>query len=723
MDTASNLIDPSINRSPRMRTPRTLFLASLAALSLGLVGCYEKVQSASPTSSLSQDGAGAVSFRLSAADLAAFGVAVDSVRIEAERVGFPSRFATGSLQQLVELPDLAVGTWNLKVALYDTRDQIQLYGDAVVQVLPGRTVDVVVHLRRASGSVRVRIILDDPTPVDGIDTIEVQWGENVPSWKPLKYWRTAEGVYLVTAMAEPCTMPYVTYGYPSVPFVTADAGAAKPAARSALMIRLPDALVLGSESKPNMDCIDLYQEHTHFIPWSSTGSLTLYVPGDSIVLPDPVVPPAVDTLYREVSLSRDTSLHYLPVLKAYRSDSGIHVLTTRSDVAIPRIASLPGIGGTFRFGAAKEFLLRLTLDQNGNPVERTVTEWVFLRWTGCQMVTLQDAQGLSWVFPAKNCPIDPSPAVDTVAVVPSSAPSNYDQMQKLPVLGAWRDARGVYIATRYDCNAPPQVVETDMFTMNSGVVRFTPVRGATRTKIGCAEAKHILFVPTSYAGAHQVADATKGTFIDLPGIVMPPVDTSAVAYRLNILRTDSVRVDYELTMDGTLRRTTTTPLQVQILPAPILVDEATESGAAKRIATETMVSVPDTMVSWRPLPQVSSSTRQEILLIGSILRDSIQKILDRPDVRALTNGVCSPLMVPLRNVDPEGLAEAMLRAPIESYVWVEVEPSYLAYVRHVAYADGKTIEWNVYNSPCNGRIDAFSPVDQILLGLLAPDGN
>ncbi len=705
-----------------MRTPRALFLASLAALSLGLVGCYEKVQSADPTSSLSQDGAGGVSFRLSAADLATFGVAVDSVRIEAERAGFPSRFATGSLQQLVELPDLAVGTWNLKVALYDTREQIQLYGDAVVQVLPGRTVDVVVHLRRASGSVRVRIILDDPTPGDGIDTLEVQWGENVPTWKPVKYWRTADGVYLVSTLVEYCFAPYVTFGVPSDPVGPDLSGALKPGARSAIKIRPPSQLVLGSVSNGRMVCPNLYEERTKFIPWTMPGPITLYVPGDSIVLPDPVVPPAVDTLFWEVWLSRDTSLLYLPVLQAYRSDSGIHVLTTMSDVAIPKFTSLPGIEGTFRFGAAREVLLRLTVDQNGNPVDRTVTQWVFLRWNGCQMVTLQDAQGSSWAFPAKNCLIDPSPAVDTVAVAPSSAPSNYDQMQKLPVLGAWRDARGVYIATRYDCNAPPEVVETDMFTMNSGMVRFTPVRGAARTRIGCAEAKHVLFVPTSYAGAHQVADATKGAFIDLPGIVMPPVDTSAVVYRLSILRTDSVSVDYELTMDGTLRRNTTTRLQVQILPAPVLADVAMESGSAKRIATE-MVSVPDTfnVVSWAPLPQVGSSSRQEILLLGSILRDSIQRILDQPEVRGLVGGLCLPMPAIFRGALAEdAVPSAYVRAPATNLVMVE--PLYLAYKRHIAYADGKAIDWDVYNSPCSSVTDRLSPVDEILMGLLPVGG-
>ncbi|MBK8800931.1 MAG: hypothetical protein IPN71_02530 [Fibrobacteres bacterium] len=587
-----------------MRKLRIPLLGALAALSLGLAGCYEKTMSADPTSSLSQDGAGGVSFRLSATELASLGVAVDSVRIEAERAGFPSRFATGSLNQLVDLSDLAGGTWNLKVALYDTHDQIQLYGEAVAQVLPGRTVDVVVHLRRASGSVRVRIILDDPPPVDGIDTIEVQWGENVPSWKPVKYWRTPDGVYLVSTMVQPCTTPYVTYGYPSVPFVAADAGAAKPAARTALMIRIPDALVLGSVTKPDMSCIELYQEHTHFIPWSSTGSLTLYVPGDSIVLPDPVVPPAVDT----------------------------------------------------------------------------------------------------------------------VAVAPSSAPSDYDQMQKLPVLSAWRDARGVYIATRYDCNAPPEVVETDMFTKNSGVVRFTPVRGATRTKIGCAEAKHILFVPTSYAGAHQVADASKGTFIDLPGIEVPPVDTSAVVYRLSILRADSVSVVYELTMDGTLHRTTTWPLQVQVLPAPTLAGAVSEAGSAKRIATE-IVTIPDTMVSWRPLPQVTSSTHQEILLIGSILRDSIQRVLDQRIIRSLLPGQCVPPKIVYRN-DPQPVdiwsSQESGASTTSTFRFV---PSIVSYQRTVGYADGKSFHVDLVGSNCSSSPDLLTEVDDILMGALPPEWN
>lgn len=576
-----------------MRSVRIPLLAMLAALPLGLSGCYEKTQPMDPVSSLSQDGAGGVAFRLSAADLAGLGVAVDSVRIEAERAGFPSRFATGSLQQQVELSDLAAGTWNLKVALYDNVSQIHLYGEVLVQVQPGRSVDAEVRLRRATGSVRVHIVIDDSLPTGRIDTLQVEWGNNMPSWKPVKYWRTAEGVYLVSTLVESCFTPYVTFGEPARPLTQSLGQTSASAARSALIAILPSQLVLGSNPTGATVCPNLYQERTKFIPWTAPGPLTLYVPGDSIVLADPVLPPP--------------------------------------------------------------------------------------------------------------------PVLDTIKLTPIKADSAYGVMEKLPVLGAWRDDRGVFIATRYDCNGAPQVVETDMFTMSSGVVRFTPVRSGMRTKMGCGEARHILFVPTSYAGAHQVADATNGMFYDLPGIVVPPKDSSAVVYRLNILRTDSVSVAYELTMDGTLHRTITSPISV-VAPQPYLMVDSYTVASKPRVST------------LAPLPQVGSATSDALIFLGSTLRDSIQKILDQPDVRGLVGGLCLPLPIRYRGtLAQDAVPSAYVKAPAANLVMVE--PLYLTYKRHVVYADGKTIDWDLYNSPCSSVTDRLSPVDQILTSALPPDGN
>lgn len=687
-----------------MRSLRVSFLAAMAALPLGLAGCYEKTQAMDPVSSLSQDGAGGVAFRLSAADLAGLGVAVDSVRIEAERAGFPSRFATGSLRQQVELTDLAAGTWNLKVALYDNASQIHLYGEVLVQVQPGRSVDAEVRLRRATGSVRVHIVIDDTTSNGGIDTLQVQWGENIPSWKPVKYWRTAEGVYLVSTLVEHCFTPYVTFGEGVYPAILP---APQVAARSALIAIFPSQLVLGSKPTGATVCPNLYQERTKFIPWTAPGPLTLYVPGDSIVLADPVVPPPPDTLFQSVSLSQDTSMVYLPILQAYRNDSGISVLTTMSDIMVPKIALIPDTGTLLQFGADRAVLTRLTLDRSGRQVTNTVHRWVFLRWNTCRTVVLRDVQGKTWTFPGWGCGV--MPVVDTIKLAPAKSDTFYGPREGLPVLGAWRDDRGVFIATRYDCNGAPQVVETDMFTNTSGLVRFTPVRSGIHTKIGCPEVRHVLFVPTTYAGAHQVADATNGKFYDLPGKVPPSVDSSAIAYRLSILRDDSVSVEYQLNLDGTLHRTITSPISMTVTPVYFGVD------------TYAVASKPN-VATWAPLPQLGSATSDAMIFLGPTLRDSIQKILDLPEVRVLSTGLCvsRPMMFPL--VLP---SSAIVPSPVQSLPAIVVANShpYRSYQRRVSFADGKSLDWDVYgNNLCYGVGDKLNPVDAILTGLLSVDG-
>ncbi len=681
-----------------MSSLRNVLPLALAALSLGLSGCDQKLRTEDPTSSLAQEGAGGLAFRIAAADLAAFPVVVDSVRVEAERAGFPLHAAVGGLGELVELSDLASGDWTVKVAFYDASQQIQLYGEAVVRILPGRTVDAVVHLRRATGSVRVRIVLDDADRSNGVDTLLLDWGENTPSWKPVKAWRTADGIYLVSGLQEPCITPYVTFVDRS--YGLNSRGSAL--ARSALILYIPPYLVLGTKTDSGRVCATDYRERTKFIPWTATGPVTLYTPGDSIVLAGP----PVDTAHRRLEVGLDTALNHLPILSSYRSDSGIHILAVVTS-QVPLIGLVPGATNVLKFGASRSLTVPSIREATHYLPPPEVTAWYFVRWNPCSPVTLLDASGGQTFFPAKGC-VQP-PQVDTVPVAPIPAPANYDQMEKLPVLGAWRDARGVYIATRYDCNAPPQVVETDMFTMNSGLVQFTPVRPGLRTMIACGEARHVLFVPTKYNGPHRVYDPSSGSYFELPGIVVPASDSSASMYRLNILRADSAEVVYELTMDGTLRRTTTYPLQIQILPAPVVVEAATEPATG-----------PDTsMVIVRlPPPQFTSSTHQETIVIGSILRDSIQRILDLPAMRLLPQGLCQ-VESPKPTTDWVAAAPAMIRAIPGPYDLPVLNS--LFYSRQIRFADGRMVDWDLgfrQICPDGGGVDRLALVDRILVDRL-----
>ncbi|MBK9579663.1 MAG: hypothetical protein IPK50_15500 [Fibrobacterota bacterium] len=159
-----------------MRLPRIFLLASLLTLPLGFLSCNEKVQTSSPTQSEATEG-GKISFRVSAAELVAIGPGIDSVRIDAVRAGYPTQSAWGSLSQTTLLEGLQSGPWTIQVALFDASQAVHWFGEAVVQVFPGKSVDAEVHLRKATGSVRVRIILDDPQvippPVPALDTVKL----------------------------------------------------------------------------------------------------------------------------------------------------------------------------------------------------------------------------------------------------------------------------------------------------------------------------------------------------------------------------------------------------------------------------------------------------------------------------------------------------------------------------------------------------------------------
>lgn len=116
--------------------------------------------------------AGAVSFRLQATEVSVLEVTSDSIKIEAVRSGFPTVVAAGSLRQAVAVEGLQPGPWSIRVAAFDRTHAIHWYGDTLAEILGGRKTDVVVRLRKATGTAVVRIILDSGLVVDPpIDTV------------------------------------------------------------------------------------------------------------------------------------------------------------------------------------------------------------------------------------------------------------------------------------------------------------------------------------------------------------------------------------------------------------------------------------------------------------------------------------------------------------------------------------------------------------------------
>ena len=137
---------------------------------LALAGC----QNSTPSSSSAgpDPDAGAVSFRLQATEVSVLEVTSDSIKIEAVRSGYPTVVAAGSLREAVAVEGLQPGPWSIRVAAFDRTHAIHWYGDTLAEILGGRKAEVVVRLRKATGTAIVRIILDSGAVVDPpIDTI------------------------------------------------------------------------------------------------------------------------------------------------------------------------------------------------------------------------------------------------------------------------------------------------------------------------------------------------------------------------------------------------------------------------------------------------------------------------------------------------------------------------------------------------------------------------
>lgn len=270
-----------------MKRMRPLLLSASLGLVMGLWGCLD---STTPASLLNvQAEVGGVSFRLSSSEILVLRESVDSIRIEASRQGYSTRSASGTLEGVTRLSDLEAGIWSLKVALYDSSRAIRWTGDTTVDVQSGGTTDAVVRLRKATGSVHVRIVLDSSTaPVVGtLDTMEVQeanWG-NQPTWGVLKAWRTAQGIFL-RAESPNCAF------LPKVRLASTTRECLPGVSYCGTFLPIPDStgLVLDGHADPLLDCV--YPEAirdtvTHFVPWTRRGPVTLHATSGIVVLADP----------------------------------------------------------------------------------------------------------------------------------------------------------------------------------------------------------------------------------------------------------------------------------------------------------------------------------------------------------------------------------------------------------------------------------------------------
>ena len=137
---------------------------------LALAGCQSSTPA--PSAAGADTDAGAVSFRLQATEVSVLETTSDSIKIEAVRSGYPTVAAAGSLRQAVSVEGLQPGPWSIRVAAFDRTHSIHWYGDTLAQILGGRRTEVVVRLRKATGTAVVRIILDSGAVVDPpIDTV------------------------------------------------------------------------------------------------------------------------------------------------------------------------------------------------------------------------------------------------------------------------------------------------------------------------------------------------------------------------------------------------------------------------------------------------------------------------------------------------------------------------------------------------------------------------
>jgi hypothetical protein len=209
--------------------------------------------------------AGGVAFRLAEAERVVLAQTSDSLRVEAWRDGRMVS-ASGTLEQGVLVERLAEGPWTFKVAAYDRSGAIQWAGEGAAKVIPGRTVDLVVVLRKATGSVHVRIVLDtadiDPVPpsLPG-DTL----------WNPMDTLGTLASPIPQTLVGAERMGPYVAIRTPY------NCNATRP---TLVRVVRPDGVVrlvlVNRGPMTKMMCATVYREQVLvYKPWSTTEQIVV----------------------------------------------------------------------------------------------------------------------------------------------------------------------------------------------------------------------------------------------------------------------------------------------------------------------------------------------------------------------------------------------------------------------------------------------------------------
>lgn len=263
-------------------------LLALAPL-LFLAACQDK--------SLSEPGpivepetvAGGVAFRLAEAERVVLAQTSDSLRVEAWRDGRMVS-ASGTLENGVLVERLAEGPWTFQVAAYDRMGTIQWAGEGAAKVIPGRTVDLVVILRKATGSVHVRIVLDT---ADGKPVPPTLPGDTL--WNPMDLDGSLVSPVPQTLVGAERMGPYIAIRTPY------NCNAVNP--RLVRVVR-PDGVVrlvlVNRGPMTKMMCATMYREQVLvYKPWSATEQIVVedlqgHVLRIPPVYPDPEDPDSGD---------------------------------------------------------------------------------------------------------------------------------------------------------------------------------------------------------------------------------------------------------------------------------------------------------------------------------------------------------------------------------------------------------------------------------------------
>jgi hypothetical protein len=310
-----------------MKTPLSRLALVFTGLALSFAACDRRdVVSASGTEESSATGK--VAFRLSDTLLHVVKQTSDSVRIEAVREGFAPRTVAGFIGGITHLSNLEPGAWTLKIATFDALRVVSWYGETVVQIKAGSTVEAVVVLRRASGSVNVQIVLDTALAV--VDTLTVPYIQgNASDYQGIPVdsaWRGEKGIYIATRYDD--FRPVVI---------------AKPTAT-----RLPQEIVLVGQ--PILTLVAVKNlPHVVFVPFPSdwpvgVGNLlndgVIQLPGKPIIIDPPSVTDTVTVKWIEGNPGDSTIYKPLPLERAWRTDKGVYI-ATRYDYFQPAVVHSP----------------------------------------------------------------------------------------------------------------------------------------------------------------------------------------------------------------------------------------------------------------------------------------------------------------------------------------------------------------------------------------------